>query len=216
MIESGMIEQMGHKEGVDCVVEQVIENPEHIQELVHIIETRKGTIRYAAEKVLRLTSERQPALVYPHFDFFADLLDSENSFLKWGAIVTLSNLAAVDSANKFAQIFDKYYSLVCGPNMVSAANVVGNSWKIAQAKPDLSDAIVDEVLKLETAEFMHKGELSPECRIIVAGHAIDSFARFFDLITDKKKVIAFVQRQLKSPRPAVGKRAAKFLKRFPG
>ena len=143
------------------------------------------------------------------------MLDSENSFLKWGAIVTLSNLAAVDSADKFAQIFDKYYSLVCGPNMVSAANVVGNSWKIARAKPDLSDAIVDEVLKLQTAEFLHKGGLSPECRSVVAGHAIDSFARFFDLITDKKKVIAFVRRQLESPRSSVRKKAAKFLRRFP-
>ncbi|MBN1592852.1 MAG: hypothetical protein JW941_06345 [Candidatus Coatesbacteria bacterium] len=212
MTESTIIDRIRQKEDLEQLVDHIIDNPGEIKVLVNAIETLKGNLRYAAEKLIRLTSEREPALLYPHFDFFVSLLDSENSFLKWGAIITLSNLASVDEEDKFSRIFDKYYSYVRGPNVVSASNVVGNSWKIALAKPELSDAIVEKVLALETAEFVHKDEPSPECRRVVAGNAIESFGKFFDVIRDKERVIAFVERQFDSPRAAVSKRAAKFLK----
>jgi hypothetical protein len=41
-----------------------------------------------------LVSEKKPELVYSYFDFLVKLLDSENNFLKWGSIITISNLCA--------------------------------------------------------------------------------------------------------------------------
>jgi len=113
-------------------------------------------------------------LIYPYFNFLVKLLDSENNFLKWGAIITIVNLYIVDSKNHFEKIFNNYYAPVKGRMMVTAANIVGNSWKIAQAKPKLSDRIVDEILKIEKVKYRYKGELSPECNNVVCGHAIDS------------------------------------------
>jgi len=46
-------------------------------------------------------------LVYPYFDFLVKLLDSENNFLKWSAIITISNLSSVDSKNQFEKFFEK-------------------------------------------------------------------------------------------------------------
>ena len=161
-----------------------------------------------------MVSEKKPELVYPYFDFLVKLLDSENNFLKWGAIITISNLSRVDSKNQFEKIFNKYYAPVTGPIMVTAANIVGSSWKIVQAKPKLTDRIVDEILKIEKAKYEHKGELSPECNNVVCGHAIDSFERFFEKVKNQKKIMAFIKRQLNNTRPSVKKRAEKFMKKW--
>jgi len=142
------------------------------------------------------------------------LLDSENNFLKWGAIITIVNLSIIDSKNHFEKIFNNYYAPVKGRMMVTAANIVGNSWKIAQAKPNLIDRIIDKILKIEKAKYEHKGEMSPECNNVVRGHAIDSFEKFFEKAKNQDKIITFVKRQLNNTRPSVKKRAEKFMKKW--
>lgn len=212
MSELNIIQQVQQKRDIGKLVELAIENPQHIETLINVIDREKGSLKFGCEKVVRLVSERKPELVYPYFDFYVRLLDSDNSFLRLGAIITLSNLASVDSENKFEQIFDKYYAPVSGPDMVSSACVIGSSWKIAREKPDLADKIAARILSLERAKYLHKGKLSPECRNVVCGHAIDSFGKFFDKINEKEKVVAFVRTQLKNSRPSVRKKAERFLK----
>lgn len=214
MNEQKIIEQIKSKKDIDEIVSQVIKNPKLIKVLISAIDSEKGSIKFGCEKIVRLVSEKKPELVYSYFDFLVQLLDSENNFLKWGAIITISNLASVDSKNQFEKIFNKYYAPVTGPMMVTAANIVGNSWKIAQAKPNLIDRIVDEILKIEKAKYEYKGELSPECNNVVYGHAIDSFEKFFEKVKNQKKIMAFVKSQLNNTRPSVKKRAEKFMKKW--
>ena len=214
MNEQKIIEQIKSKKDIDELVYQVIKNPKLIEVLISTIDSEKGSIKFGCEKIVRLVSEKKPELVYPYFDFLVKLLDSENNFLKWGAIITISNLSSVDSKNQFEKIFNKYYAPVTGPIMVTAANIVGSSWKIVQAKPKLTDRIVDEILKIEKAKYEHKGELSPECNNVVCGHAIDSFERFFEKVKNQKKIMAFIKRQLNNTRPSVKKRAEKFMKKW--
>ena len=173
----------------------------------------KGSIKFGCEKILRLISEQNPRLIYPYFDTFVELLDSENNFIKWGAIITISNLASVDDQNKFERIFNKYYLPITEEIMITAANIISNSWKIALAKPELIDKITTEILKVEKAKYKNKGDLSPECTNVVCGHAIDSFGQFFYKIKDKKLVVDFVKKQLKNTRKPVVKKAEKFLKK---
>jgi len=206
-----IVEQLKQKEDTSKLVNQVIKNPEQIEILVNTIQNEKGSIKFGCEKILRLISEKSPELIYPYFDFFANLLDIDNNFLKWGAIITISNLISVDIENKFEKIFEKYYKPVTGPVMVSAANIIGNSWKIIQSKPHLTGKIINRILKSEKAEYYHKGELSPECKKIVCGSAIDTFEKIFDQIKNKKQVILFVKNQLKNSRLKVRKKAEKFL-----
>ena len=214
MTEQKIIEQIKSKKDIDELVNQVIKNPKLIEVLISIIDSEKGSIKFGCEKIVRLVSERKPELIYPYFDFLVKLLDSENNFLKWGAIITISNLSSIDSKNQFEKIFNKYYAPVTGPIMITAANIVGNSWKIAQAKPKLIDRIVDKILKIEKAKYEYKGELSSECNNVVCGHAIDSFEKFFEKVNNQKKIMAFVKRQLNSTRPSVKKRAEKFMKKW--
>jgi hypothetical protein len=214
MANANILEQLGQK-GADipALVERVIKRPKEIAELIEALKVEKRAVKFSYEKVLRLASERRPELIYPYFDVFVDLLDSDNSFLKWGAILTIGNIAAVDDRKKFEIIFKKYYSPISGPTMVTAANIIGSSSKIALARPELTRRITSEILKVEKAEFEMHGEPSPECRNVAIGHAIDSFDEFFEQIDNKKDVIAFVKRQLKNPRKQVAKKAERFVKK---
>ena len=76
------------------------------------------------------------------------------------------------------------------------------------------DRIVDEILKIEKAEYEYKGELSSECNNVICGHAIDSFEKFYEKTNNQKKIMAFVKRQLNNTRPSVKKRAEKFIKKW--
>ena len=214
MVGGNILKQLGQK-GVDIagIVDQVIKKPELIDELIEALKVETRAVKFSYEKVLRLVSERRPELIYPYFDVFVGLLDSDNSFLKWGAIMTVANLTAVDTENRFEAIFAKYYAPIPGPTMITAANIIGSSAKIARAKPELIERITREILKVEKGKYKNKGALSPECRNVAIGHAIDTFDQFFDQIDDKSAVVAFVKRQLKNARKSVVKKAERFLRK---
>jgi hypothetical protein len=206
------------KKGADAakIARYAIKNPDCIEQLIECITLPKGSIRFGYEKVLRLISEEHPELIYPYFDVFKKLSVCDNSFLKWGAILTIANLASVDSKKKIDKMFKEYYAPVTEQVMVTASTVIGGSVKIALAKPYLTEKITQEILKVEKAKFLHHGELSPECRNVAIGQAIDSFDKFFEQIENKDAVIKFVKKQLKYSREKVVKKAEKFLKKHIG
>src|SRR4051812_21381716 len=73
----------------------VIERARAIPVVLHSLVSSDPNAKYGAAKVLRLVSERSPRLLYPYFDEFVRLLDSDNAFLRWDALHILGNLAAV-------------------------------------------------------------------------------------------------------------------------
>ena len=97
--------------------------------------------------------------------------------------------------------------------MVTASSIIGSSIKIAHAKPYLIGKITKEILKVEKAKYEHHGEISPECRNVAIGQAIDTFDELFDELEDREAVIKFVKKQLKNTRQKVTKKAEKFLKK---
>ncbi len=203
------------KKGADVekIASYVMKNPECIEQLIEGISAPKGSVRFTYEKVLRMISEQRPELIYPYFDVFRKLSGCDNSFLKWGAILTIANLSTADSDNRIDTMFEEYYAPVTGPVMITAASIIGGSVKIVSAKPYLINKIVKEILKVEKTNYELHGELSPECRNVAIGHAIDAFDQFFEQIEDKEIILKFVKRQLNNTRKQVVKKAEKFLKK---
>jgi hypothetical protein len=197
----------------EILADELIRSPENIPQALEGLNNRKGSIKFGCDKILRLISERRPNLLYPHFEAFVEKLDSDNSILKWGAILVIANLAAVDTESKFENIFNRYFSPITDESMITAANIIGNSWKIAFSKPHLVKKITAEILKAENTNYRSKGEISPECNKIVCGYAIDSCDKFYDKISDQKPVVEFVKRQLSNTRKAVARKAEKFLRK---
>jgi hypothetical protein len=201
------------RKGADTarIAETVIGSPKLIPRLLEALEDRKARVKYGAEKVLRAVSERRPDLLYPSFADFVRLLDVENSFIKWGVIRTVANLSAADTDNRIASVFRKFFAPLTGPDMVTAVTIIGGGAIMARAKPAMTNRIVKEILKVETAAYELHGVPSPECRNVACGQAIDALDTLYEGIARKKPVIDFVRRQLRSTRPAVRRKAEAFL-----
>ena len=172
----------------------------------------KATIRYGCAKVLMDLSEEHPERLYPYMERFIDLLDSKYRILTWNAIAIIANLTKIDKEKKFDAIFDKYYGFLNDEYMVTVANVVSHSGKVALAKPHLVQKIADELLKVENIQTTP--HLTEECKLVIAEHAIKSLNLFFDRIDDKEKVIDFARRHLDSPRGTLRTEADNFLRKW--
>ena len=174
----------------------------------------KAAIRYGCGKVLMDLSAEHPENLYPYWDAFIELLDSKYRILTWNAMAVIANLAKVDKEQKFNSIIDKYFGFLKNEYMVTVANVVGNSGKIALAKPELIPRITAELLKVE--QISVSPHLTEECKRVIAEKAVGTFDLFFDKVEgeERKKVLAFVKRQMNSSRGTLRAKAAEFLKKW--
>jgi hypothetical protein len=187
---------------------RVRRQPGSLKEVFDGLQADTARVKYGSLKVLRILSEQEPNLLYPQIQRFFHLLGSENTILKWGAIIIVGNLAAVDSEGRIDLILDRYLEPISGPVMITAANVIGGAAKIAQAKPHLADRIARAFFSVETAAYQ-----TMECRNVALGHAITALDQCFEHLNEPQAVVAFIRRQLHNQRPAARTKAAGFLKR---
>ena len=176
------------------------------------VSSSKAAVRYGCAKVLMDLSEEHPEKLYPHMDSFIDLLDSKYRILTWNALAIIANLTRVDADKRFDAVFGKYYSFLDNDYMVKVANVVGNSGKIAHAKPYLIPKITDELMKVQ--DISTGPHLTEECKRVIAQQTIKSFDLFFDRIDQKERVVSFVKACLDSPRKKLRTTAENFLEKW--
>jgi len=201
------------RKGADAsrIAARVIREPKLVPLLIGALEDRKARVKYGAEKVLRAVSERRPDLLDPHFDELVRLIRAQNSFIRWGSIRTMANVAAAGPDRRVESVFRRLFAPIRGPDMVTAATVIGAGATIAREKPAMADRIAKEILKVETAAYELHGKPSPECRNVACGHAVDALDVLCGDRPPAKQVVEFVRRQLRSTRPAVRRKAAAFL-----
>ncbi|MGD9394369.1 MAG: hypothetical protein PVJ81_05410 [Dehalococcoidia bacterium] len=180
-------------------------NEKPITELLEALKSKDDTERYGSFEVLLHLSEENPHVLYPHWDFLAEMLDAKNAYWKLIAVRLIANLTRADSENKFEKIFDKYYNLL-NDSVIIAGHITANSGKIARAKPELQSEITDRLLNIDKTTQKHKD-------LIKAG-AIESFGEYFANSKDKEKIIAFVRQQLNGESPKTRKIAKEFLSKW--
>jgi hypothetical protein len=212
-MESGLLQKLADKSVTKKTLLQMVKQDfTLLPTVLNGVSSSKAAIRYGCAKVLMDLSEEHPEKLYPHMDFFVNLLGSKYRILTWNAMAIIANLAKVDEDKKFDAILGKYYSFLNDAYMVTVANVVGNSAKIALAKPYLAQKITEELLKVENISTTP--HLTEECKRVIAEQAIKSFALFFSEIEQKETVISFVARHRYSPRKTLRKAAEEFLTKF--
>ena len=209
-----LLQQLAEK---SLTKEQLLKMVEKDSDLLPIVisgvSSPKAAIRYGCSSALVSLSAKQPEKMYPHIDFFASLLDSTYRILVWNGLAAIANLCAADVDNKFDDIFDRYYGLLGDEYMVTVANVVGNSAKIALAKPYLVPRITSELLRVTKLHVTP--HLTEECKRVIAEKAIETFDAYFDQMgsDEKVKVLSFVKKHKDSSRASLRKDAEAFLKR---
>ena len=194
------------------LLEKVKQDSKLIPIVVNSMNSSKAAIRYGCGKVLMDLSEEQPIKLYPYFDFFVKLLESNYRILTWQAMAIIANLTAVDTDDKFDLIFKKYYDFINDEYMVTVANLVGHSDKIACSKPNLIPKITEQLLKIENLKTTP--HLTDECKRVIAEHAINSFNMYFDRVKNKEKVLSFVKKHVNSSRKKLKIKAEEFLDKW--
>jgi hypothetical protein len=187
------------------VKKEAIKNEKPIPLLLEALKSKDDTERYGSFEVLLSLSQKDPASLYPHWDFLVEMLDSDNAYRKLIAVRLLANLIRADSENRFEEIFDKYYNLL-NDSVIVAGHITANSGKIARAKPKLQAEITNRLLNIDRTTQKHKD-------LIKAG-AIDSFGEYFAESDDKEKILEFVRQQLDCDSPKTRKKAKEFLKKW--
>jgi len=212
-MEAGFLEKLGSKAITkEELFQKVEQNVSLLAEVLKGTSSSKAGIRYGCAKVLMDMSAKYPEKLYPYMESIIELLYSNYRILTWNAMAIIANLTKVDIDRKFDAIFDKYYSFLNDEYMVTVANAVGNSAKIALAKPHLVQKITTELLKVDNISLTP--HLTEECKRVIKEHAIKSLDVFFDKIEAKERVISFVKRQLDSPRASLKKEAQSFLEKW--
>ncbi len=193
---------------VDEVMQQVSIDPTFIESLIMTL-SDKSTARFRAAKRLQLISEANASLLYPYFEVFSKLLANASSVLLWNGITILSYLVSVDSNKRFDSIFDSYYGHLWDGKLVTAANIIGGSGRIARCRPDLANRITNELLKVDDIPLP-----TTECREVARGHVLASLAEYLDMVKPNQAVWDFIIRCTTSHRPAVRKRAEELLNKI--
>ena len=184
----------------ESLAKKVIKDKKLLSELI-----QEAEIRYPSFKALLLISEEHPEMLYPEWDFIADLINSDNSYRKLIAVRLIANLTKADTENKFEKIFNKYYNLL-NDSVIVAGHLAGNSGKIVKAKPKLETEITNKLLKIDRTDHKHKE--------LIKGYAIEAFSEYFEEAENKKGIIEFVKNQLKAKSPRTRKKAKEFLKKW--
>jgi hypothetical protein len=188
------------------LAKKAIEDEKLLSELLEKILSKKDEIRSHSFKTLMIISEQYPKKLYSKWDYFADMLDSENHYHRYMAINLIANLAKVDIKNEFNQIFDKYFCNIGGKRTMVAGQAALNSGKIAKVKPELRSNITNRLLNIDK---IHQGKQTE----LIKAYAVDAFDEYFEVSSDQEKILAFVNAQLNSESPKTRKKAEEFLKK---
>ena len=197
------------KKDVDTefIAEKALKDKDVLSALYEGILSKTDTVRENSFKALLLISETHPEVLYPHWDYFANLLDSTNSYTVYIGMYIIAHLVKVDTENIFDKVFDRYYSIFSGKRTMTAAHAAKLSGKIAIYKPALQGKITERLLSIDE---IHKGSQKE----LIKGYAIEAFSEYFEEAEDKEEILQFVRGQLQSTSPKTKKTAEEFLEKW--
>ena len=169
--------------------------------------SKNETYRYNCFKVLNLVSEKKPELLYPHWNFFVNHLNSVNDYHKMSAVIIIANITAVDKKQRFEIIFDDFFGNLKSKKTIVPIYIVKSSSKIITYKPNLEKKITDLLINIEK---IHTGKQIE----LVKSAVIESFSEIFNKSNKKDEIIRFVRNQLHSTSPKTKKAAKEFLNKW--
>lgn len=215
MEENGLLKELKEKRPVDFYTGKAYRDLSTIPLLLGIMETEKSAAKFLAEKAIRKISEERPDLLGPYFDRIVQLLESPNSFIKWGVILTIPNLLKTIQPSQWKQAREKYLASLRSQNVAEFGNIVSAVKKIISLYPEEEKTIIPILLHIDTQVFLHHGEISPECMNVAKGHILDCFAESYESSAFKKEMLVFAEDNKENPRNQVRIKANRLLKKGP-
>jgi len=164
-------------------------------------------VKYVRAKRLLAIARKSPQRVYPHLEFFASLLKSENNILKWTAIDIMGYVSKVDKKKQVDRLLRQLYGFLEGGKLITANHAIGALANVALAKPEHRKRIIRKLLNTE-----HNSYETDECRNIALGKVVQVLGLLSTDLNLDDHVVQFIERQTSNPRPSTRKKAERFLR----
>ena len=186
--------------------EKAVKDEKVLSELLDGLRSKKCSVRYKNFKAVYLVSEDYPEKLYEKWDFFEDMLNSNNNTFRFYAIHVLANLARIDNEDRFEKILDNFYGILNEDALVPACHVAYVSGKIVNAKPELAEEITRRLLNIDKATYNHKE--------LVQANSLKAFSEYYDKISDNDRVLSLAKTLQKNKSARAKKEANEFLKKW--
>jgi hypothetical protein len=181
-------------------------DPYVLEGILQGVISSQDTLRFNSFMVLSHLAEHTPSVLYPHWQFFVDMLSSSNAYHRSIGVRLIADLTAIDKDKRFDAIFKSFYDLLYDEKVMVARYMVQSTSKIFKFKPYLIDGIVKRLLGVEQ-------ESRPRSqKDLVCADIIEAFNDIYNDYPHRDEIMAFVKRQLGSSSPKGRKAAADFLK----
>lgn len=125
---------------------------ENVDELYALLFDLNDKIAYKALQALQQLSE-ETADVYRYMDNFADMLDSDNSYIRTRGLTLIAYNAKWDIDHKVDELLDKYLKHITNIKPITARQCIKLLPKIAKAKPELKNDILSALRKANVSGF---------------------------------------------------------------
>jgi hypothetical protein len=179
----------------------VLDDPSLLQELLEGVtpdpkpEARRGN----CSKALLWLAEHNPQTLLPHWGHFADLLLSDNGYSIYVALYVVASLSGLVSEEEFRTAYPDILHVLHDKRTMVAGHSALNAGKIALARPEVSDDVIEHLLQVKTG--------------LVSAYVIEALDSLYDHAQNKPAILAYVRSQAGSNSPKSRKLAAVFLKR---
>lgn len=115
---------------------------DNIQNLVNGLVNSDDKQAYICLKKLENESYKS-SIIYPFFDVFAAMINSENSYVRTRGIILISANAQWDIDYKIDELLDEYLKHIADDKPITARQCIKALPSIAKYKPDLKQDILN-------------------------------------------------------------------------
>lgn len=192
---------------IESVANMAKEDVNSLKDLLDGVLSKDDIVRSNSFEALLFLSKNSPELLYYHWDFFKEMLYSSNNYSKYISVYILANLTAIDSENKFEEIFEDYFALLVGNRAMISSHVALNSAIIFRNKPGLQIYIENQLLDID---HLHEGKQTE----MIKSYVIEALSDIYPQVENKKPIWDFVKNQIDSKSPKTRKKAAEFLEKW--
>ncbi|MDD4352962.1 MAG: hypothetical protein PHN56_00740 [Candidatus Nanoarchaeia archaeon] len=159
--------------------------------------------KYVCSKEIIRLAHNEPKKLIKDYEFFLELLKSENNIMKWTAIDAIGGIVSVTGLKRGVKLLISYLNK---GKMITAGHAMDALTQIAIAKPEFKKQIIKELIKVPNYKYD-----TDECNRIACSRIIACL----EILEAKGKIIeSFLKEQSKSKRNATKNRAQKLLKKI--
>lgn len=173
------------------------------------LNSKDPKVNYGFIRQLLKLCKDTPALLYDYFDYWADMMKSENNILKWTAIDLIGYLSAIDRANKTDLIIKQLLGMLHGGHLITSNHAIFALGLIAKNKPGHRSKIIKELIAVSQDPFD-----TDECKNIAVGKVVVALHGFLEDIKNNKEVLTFIKQAQHSSRKATKKKADALMKKL--